>query len=267
MNFRSFLEYHLFGIGEYALTVAMVLGVLVIWALCWLALRLAHRLIHRNKRLPSSSDHGRRHSLFLIVQYLLWTIAVVAMLKTIGIQVTVLLAGSAALLVGLGLGIQHIFRDIMSGIFLLFEGTVEVGDVLQVDGQLGRVIEINLRTSKIETPDGLILIVPNYKFITETVVNWSHHNTLPSRFSVTLSVAYGADENQVRDIMLETAGAHPRVLHDDPTRPVQVRILDFTEYRIVFAAVFWTHHKFEVESTRNELRFGIWEQLRLAGMK
>ncbi len=266
MNFRSLLEYHLFGIGEYALTVAMVLGVLVIWLLCWIALRLAHRVIHRDKRLLKSSDQGRRHSLFLIIQYLLWTIAVVAMLKTVGIQVTVVLAGSAALLVGLGLGIQQIFRDIMSGIFLLFEGTVEVGDVLQVDGQLGRVIEINLRTSKIETPDGLVLIVPNYKFITETVVNWSHYDTLPSRFSVTLSVAHGADENKVRDIMLEVASAHPRLLQG-PDRPLQVRILDFTEHRIVFALVFWTHHKFEVESTRNELRFSIWERLRLAGMK
>lgn len=267
MNFRSFLEYHLFGIGQYALTIAMVLGVLLIWVVCWVALRLARRVIYRNKRLFSTSDYGRRHSLFLIVQYLLWTIAVVTMLKTVGIEVTVLLAGSAALLVGLGLGIQQIFRDIMSGIFLLFEGTVEVGDVLQVDNQLGRVVEINLRTSKIETPDGLVLIVPNYKFITETVVNWSHHDTLPSRFSVTVSVAYGADENQVRDIMLEITGAHPRVLHDDPQRPLQVRIVDFTEQRINFAVVFWTHQKFEVESTRSELRFSIWERLRMAGMK
>ncbi|MCY7330798.1 MAG: mechanosensitive ion channel [Saprospiraceae bacterium] len=265
MDFRAFLEYHLFGIGEYALTVAMVLGVVIIWTLCWLILRLAYRVIHRSKRVLPSSDYGRRHSLFLIVQYLLWTLAGVGMLKTIGIEVTVVLAGSAALLVGLGLGIQQIFRDIMSGIFLLFEGTVEVGDVLQVDGQLGKVIEINLRTSKLETPDGLVLIVPNYKFITETVVNWSHYDTQPSRFSVTVSVAHGADENQVRDIMLEVAGAHPRVLHD-PQRPLQVRILDFTEQRIVFSVVFWTHHKFEVESTRNELRFSIWERLRLVGM-
>ncbi len=267
MDFRSLLEYHLFGIGQYALTVAMVLGVVVIWIVCWIVLRLAHRFIHGSKRLLSSSDYGRRHSLFLIVQYLAWTLAVAAMFKTVGIEMTVVLAGSAALLVGLGLGIQQIFRDIMSGIFLLFEGTVEVGDVLQVDGQMGKVMEINLRTSKIETPDGLLLIVPNYKFITETVVNWSHHNTLPSRFSVTVSVAHGADENQVRDIMLEVTAAHPRVLHDESKWPLQVRIVEFTDHRIVFSIAFWTHQKFEVESTRNELRFSIWERLRLAGMK
>ncbi len=267
MNFRSLLEYHLFGIGQYALTVMMVLGVFVIWVVCWIVLRLARRFIHGSKHLLPSSDYGRRHSLFLIVQYLAWTLAVVAMLKTIGIEVTVLLAGSAALLVGLGLGIQQIFRDIMSGIFLLFEGTVEVGDVLRVDGQLGRVVEINLRTSKIETPDGLTLIVPNYKFITETVVNWSHHNTLPSRFAVTVSMAYGTDENLVREIMLQVAAAHPRVLQDDPQRSPQVRIVDFTDQRMVFDVAFWTHHKFEADSTRSELRFSIWERLRLAGMK
>ncbi len=266
MSLRYFLEYHLLDIGQYALTVATVLGLLLIWFLCWLAIRLSNRIIHRSKRLLSVSDQGRRHSLFLIVQYLLWTIAVVAMLQTVGVQITVVLAGSAALLVGLGLGVQQIFRDIMSGIFLLFEGTVEVGDVLQVDNQLGRVVEINLRTSKVETPDGLILIIPNYKFITETVVNWSHHHALPSRFSVTVSVAYGADENRVRDIMLESATAHPLVLQE-PDTPVQVRIVDFTDNRIIFAVAFWTHDKFGVDSIRSELRFTIWERLRLEGMR
>ncbi len=267
MNLRSFLEYHLLDIGQYALTVAAVLGVLLIWLLCWLVIRLSKRVIHRSKHLLSSSDQGRRHSLFLIVQYLLWTIAVAAMLQTVGIQLTVVLAGSAALLVGLGLGVQQIFRDIMSGIFLLFEGTVEVGDVLNVDGQMGRVVEINLRTSKIETSDGLVLIVPNYKFITETVVNWSHHHTEPSRFAVTLSMAYGADENRVREIMLAAAEAHPDILHDDTQWPLQVRIVDFTENRIIFDVAFWTHKKFEVGSIRSDLRFAIWERLRIEGMK
>ncbi|MEO6039210.1 MAG: mechanosensitive ion channel domain-containing protein [Saprospiraceae bacterium] len=267
MDLRYFLEYHLLDIGQYALTVATVLGLLLIWLLCWVTIRLAYRVIHRSKHLLSSADQGRRHSLYLIVQYLLWTLAVVVMMQTVGIQLTVVLAGSAALLVGLGLGVQQIFRDIMSGIFLLFEGTVEVGDVLQVDNQLGRVVEINLRTSKIETPDGLILIVPNYKFITETVVNWSHQHTLPARYSVTVSVAYGADENRVRDIMLECVTTHSLVLHDDTNYPKQVRIVDFTEHRLVFALAFWTHDKFGVDSIRSELRFAIWERLRLEGMK
>ncbi len=266
MTLRSFLEYHLLEIGQYALTVAAILGVLMIWVLCWVVIRLANRVIHRSKRLLSTADQGRRHSLFLIVQYLLWTIAVAAMLQTIGVQLTVVLAGSAALLVGLGLGVQQIFRDIMSGIFLLFEGTVEVGDVLNIDGQMGRVVEINLRTSKIETSDGLILIVPNYKFITETVVNWSHHHTLPSRFAVTVSVGYGADEKRVKEIMLEAATAHPDVLHDDMQWPLKVRIVDFTDNRMIFDVAFWTYKKFEVGSIRSDLRFAIWERLRLEGI-
>jgi len=262
MTLRSFLEYHLLDIGQYALSVANVLGVLLIWAACWLVILLAKRVIHRSKRLLSSSDQGRRHSLFLIVQYLLWIIAVAAMLQTVGIQLTVVLAGSAALLVGLGLGVQQIFRDIMSGIFLLFEGTVEVGDVLRVDGQMGRVVEINLRTSKIETPDGLVLIVPNYKFITETVVNWSHHHTLPSRFAATVSVANSMNEHLVRETLLAAAAEHPDVLHDDTQWPLEVRIVEFTDQRITFDVAFWTHNKFDSDRIRSDLRFTVWEQLR-----
>nr|MBP6812653.1 mechanosensitive ion channel [Saprospiraceae bacterium] len=192
---EEILQYKIFSVGTYALTVTMLLGGILTWFLAWLLLRTMRRVIHRSERLLNMSDKGRRHSLYLIAQYVVWTVTVAIILEVIGIHVSVVLAGSAALLVGVGLGVQQIFRDIMSGIFLLFEGTIEIGDLLLLDGQLGKVLEINLRTSKLLTRDGQVMIVPNHKFITENVMNWTHHDQLPSRFSITVGAYYSAPEN------------------------------------------------------------------------
>jgi small-conductance mechanosensitive channel len=195
-----------------------------------------------------------------------WTVTTAVMLEIIGIHVTVVLAGSAALLVGVGLGVQQIFRDIMSGIFLLFEGTIEIGDVLLLDGQVGKVLEINLRTSKLLTRDGQVMIVPNHKFITENLMNWTHQDQLPSRFSFTVGTNYLAPENRVREIMLACAQMHPDVLQDDPERPTQARLQDFTDERIIFELLFWTHRKFEADTVCGDLRFAIRERLQAEGI-
>ncbi len=235
---------------------SQIVGVALLWGLTWLVLWLFRRFLHRGKH-GAAPDKGRKHSLFLIVQYLIWTISIAAMMEIIGLHVSVLLAGSAALLVGLGLGVQQIFRDIMSGIFLLFEGTIEVGDVLQVDGTVSRVAEINLRTSSLETRDGLIIIVPNYKFITETVINWSHRDESPARFAVNIGVNYKSDEQKVRSVMLDCALAHPDVLDAADQPQPQVRLLDFADEKMVFELTFWTQRKFEVDIVRSDLRFAI----------
>jgi small-conductance mechanosensitive channel len=259
------MNYELFALGAFKLTIATLLGLGLVWASTWFFLRVLNRLINR-ARIIKVSDQGRRHSLFLIVQYIVWTTATVVMLEVVGIRVSVLLAGSAALLVGLGLGVQQIFRDIMSGIFLLFEGTIEVGDILQLDGQVSRVAEINLRTSKLITRDGVVLIIPNHKFITENVVNWTHRENDPARFSVLAGADYQSDEVLVRQIMLECAADHADVLKNDDLRAPTVRLTDFADERMIFDLQFWTSRKFEVEVVRSELRFEIRKRFREAGI-
>jgi small-conductance mechanosensitive channel len=259
------MNYELFALGQYKLTIATLLGLVFVWASTWFCLRVLNRLINR-ARIIKVSDQGRRHSLFLIVQYVVWTMATVVMLEVVGIRVSVLLAGSAALLVGLGLGVQQIFRDIMSGIFLLFEGTIEVGDILQLDGHVSRVTEINLRTSKLTTRDGLVLIIPNHKFITENVVNWTHRDNDPARFSVLAGADYQSDEQEVQQIMLECAADHADVLKNDDLRPPAVRLIDFADERMIFELQFWSNRKFDVEVIRSELRFEIRKRFKEAGI-
>jgi small-conductance mechanosensitive channel len=263
MNLQAFLEYVLLEVGSYRLTVGMLIGIAVTLLMAWLAIRLVGRgLMHR--RAQRRLDAGRRHSLFLIVQYLVWIVAVAASLEIVGIRLSVLIAGSAALLVGLGLGMQQIFRDIVSGIFLLFEGTVEVGDLLQLDGQVVRVEQINLRTSKLSTRDGRTLIVPNSRFITESVTNWSYSNraSAPGRFAIRVAVAYDADERLVREALLACAEAHPDIVHGDAAYTPNAQLAELTDTRQLFDLQFWTQRKFEVDAIRSDLRYAVRQALR-----
>lgn len=264
---RSLFEYQLFSTGGYSFNVAMLFGLALVWLLSTLLLRAIRRVIHQEGgRLLELSDKGRRTSLYLLAKYFVWTVAVVVMLEILGVNVSVLLAGSAALLVGLGLGMQEIFRDIVSGIFLLFEGTIEVGDVLEVDGKVGRVEEIKLRTSKVTTRDGHTMIVPNHKFITQNVQNWTHQESLPSAFRILVPVAREADERQMKQILASAVAAHPAVLNNDPGHLPQISLSDFQEKSALYEVKFWTQQKFEAEQLQSDLRFTIQTQLREQGI-
>jgi small-conductance mechanosensitive channel len=254
----------LFHVGHIKITLLSMAGMLSIWAGAWILLQVFQRLINRANK--GKLDRGRRHSLFLILQYFIYALALVVSLETAGIKVSVLLAGSAALLVGLGLGIQEIFRDIVSGVFLLFEGTVEVGHILQIDGQVCKVEEINLRTSRLRSTNGMTLIMPNHHFITLKVINWSHHAKEPARFTVTIPADYHADEQKIRKILEDCATEHPDVITNNPQFASVVRLAAFEENQMTFELVFWSMRKFEIEQVSSELRFNFRHKMRLAGL-
>lgn len=263
---EELLQKKILVIGSWSLTVTMAVGLLITWLLTWLLLRGLHRGLKRRGNLLKIADEGRRQSFYLIAQYVIWTVSAALMLEIAGFRVTVLLAGSTALLVGLGLGVQEIFRDIVSGIFLLFEGSIEIGDVLELDGEIVRVREINLRTSKMVTREGSVMIVPNHKFITEDLVNWSHQDNQPSRFSVKAGTDYHAPEERVLEIMLEAAAAHPAVIGDNPELKPHASILEFTDDRMIFELQVWTHEKFQSESICSDLRLAVRKKLSAEGI-
>jgi small-conductance mechanosensitive channel len=176
-----------------------------------------------------------------------------------------MLAGSAALLVGLGLGLQQTFNDIVSGIIILIEGTIRVGDVLELEGLVGRVTEIKLRTSTVYTRDGMNVIVPNHRFINENVVNWTH-NHLANRFRITVGVAYGSDEQLVHKLLKECAEAHDDVITKETDRSVLVRLIGFGDSSLDFEILFWSRNAFRIEQTKSDIRFAILKAFREAGI-
>lgn len=243
----------------------MLVGVLVVWVLTTLLLRAIKRIIHRKNQKPEErSEIGRRTSIYLLARYVIWTVSFVLILEILGFQISVLLAGSAALLVGFGLGVQPIFRDIVSGVFLLFEGAIEVGDVLELDGKLGKVREINLRTSEILTNDGLTMIVPNHKFITENVLNWTHISAQPSAFRIQVKTPYNVEEDQILALLHRVAEDAPEVLSEEEAYQPQVLLTDLQDKFALYELRFWTRNKFEAEKLQSDLRGAIRKELRAA---
>lgn len=125
---------------------------------------------------------------------------------------------------------------------------------MEVDGIVGRVTIIKLRTSEIVTRDGINIIVPNHKFITENVINWSH-NKKPTRFKVEVGVAYGSDVEQVKALLLKSVEELPEAITGLKEYNPVIRLSDFAESSVNFDILFWSYNHFQFETIKSDLRF------------
>jgi small-conductance mechanosensitive channel len=261
---RALLNDTLVKLGDHTVTYGSAFYALVVLVVAMVLLRIVKGIMdHRAK--ANNELASRLHSAFLLLKYAVWVGVIVTCLEILGFSITFIIAGSAALLVGLGLGLQQTFMDVVSGIIILMEGTIRVGDVLEVEGLVGRVTVINLRTSTVYSRDGMNVIVPNHRFINENVVNWSH-NSLETRFRLQVGVAYGSDERTVQRILTNCATDHPMTITSDPTHPVVVRLIDFGDSSLDFEILFWSRNIFSIEQTKSEIRFSILDGFRKEGV-
>jgi small-conductance mechanosensitive channel len=216
-------------------------------------LRLIEIVYTRHAR-AKGLDRGQTRTVFQIMKYFIWLVSVLVILQSIGVSIDMLIAGSAALMVGLGFGIQGLFNDFVSGLVLLFEGSVKVDDVVEIEsGLIGRVTEVGLRTSKIRTRDNIIMFLPNHKLIEDKLINWSY-NESRTRFSVDVGVAYGSDLQLVERLLRECADECPDVINKEDTL---VLFTDFGDSSLDFKLLFWIEDVFRIEPIRSELRFAI----------
>lgn len=215
----------------------------------WILTQVALYSIFKKREI----DQGTRFAINQLLQYVIYVIAVYLALKSLNINMTLILGGAAALLVGIGLGLQQTFNDFFSGLVLLFERSVSVGDILDIDGQVGAVKKIGLRSSIIETRGNISFIVPNSKLVNENVQNWSHFVD-HGRFHVNVGVAYGSDTALVKKILLEAVNDHHLIL-DYPV-PF-VRFGDFADSALNFSVLFFTNRFLIVEDIKSDVRFKI----------
>lgn len=260
---NGFFKRPIFSVNDFVLTPEKIIVVLLILLSTALILALIRKLLLRNQSL-NTSEKGRRTSLFLLIKYFAWVTSIALCIELLGFQVTILIAGSAALLVGIGFGLQNIFNDFVSGLFLLFERTIKVGDIMEVGGVVGRVVQINLRTSVLHSRDGFDIIIPNHKFISDNVVNWSLQ-TFTRRFSVSVGVAYSSDVDKVRDVLLACSKEIEQISQDEHNKP-SVRLQDFSDSSLQFELMFWTEEIFRVEQLKSRLRFIIINAFRKEGI-
>ena len=172
-------------------------------------------------------------------------------------------AGSAALLVGFGLGLQQTFNDLVSGIILLSESSVSVGDVVTVDGIVGKVNRIGLRTSEVESMDEITIVIPNSKLVVDNVINWSY-NGKHSRFQISVGVAYDADPEEVKKILLRIADSQIE-LSTQPKPSVQ--FVEFGDSSLNFKLHFYTKDFWNIERIKSDLRFKVFAAMKKAGIE
>lgn len=207
-------------------------------------------LLTRNMQEP---DKLKFISFFKFVQYITYIIVGFAVLSASGINVTPFLAASAALLVGLGLALQELFQDVIGGVFIFIDKSLLVGDIVEVDGKVARVLEVTLRTTRAITRDDKIVVIPNHKFISEIIINYTqNHKT--TRESVKIGVAYGSDVKKVEALLLQSVSEQRGVLK---TPKSFVLFDDFGESALQFSVLFFISDSFSVPKIKSEIRFRI----------
>jgi small-conductance mechanosensitive channel len=253
-SIRSVLEFEIISLGDYHLSIYNILFFLFIIALARSFVKLLERLIKRQIVNKKSITEGKIHALLQILKYVVYVVAMLFAVKSIGFDITPLLIGSSALFVGLGFGLQEAFRDFISGLILLFEGDVIIGDVIEFEnGLIATVKKIKLRTSKVRTRDGIVIFVPNSQLINNRVINWSNSNVL-TRFNVKVGVAYGSDVELVSKLLMQVATEDKAV--SDRAKPF-VRFADFGNSSLDFELYFWSEEVWRIEMVKSRMRFEI----------
>ncbi len=249
---REFLNHRLYVNHKetIVITVGIVLAVILSFIITWIVLRFLKRIITR--KLPKP-DKEKFTSVFSFTKWIIYTIVLLITLDNVGVNVTAIFAASAALLVGVGLALQTFFQDIISGTFILLDRTVGVNDIIEVEGKVGRVESINLRTTKAVTIDNKVLIIPNHKFLASVVFNWTQNGSI-TRESVTVGVAYGSDVELVKQLLIEAASTTPNVLKQP--EPL-VLFTDFADSALNFKLIFTVNDSFQGAVPQSDVRFKI----------
>ena len=251
---KSFFQFNI-GIGDAEMSV----GSFLVWLALIIALSFILRFVRKIlTRKLSFERKGKFKPIFSFFNYSLYTVVVLLMLQNAGVNLNALLAASAALLVGVGFALQTFFQDIISGIFILVDQTVHVGDIIELDGKVGRVENITLRTTRAVTIDNKVLIIPNHMYLTNTLFNWTE-NEKQTREHVSVGVAYGTDLERLKELLTTLASAHKEVLKNPP--PILI-FKNFGDSSLDFDLVFTLRDGFKTELVKSDIRYAIEKTLR-----
>ena len=252
---------HQFSIGETLyFTPKSIVIVIFVFVLTSFLLKLFRKIIYRTL---SNDAKIKFKSVFSFINYFIYIIVILITFQNIGFDVTAFFAASAALLVGVGLALQTFIQDIISGIFILVDQSVHVGDIIEVEGQIGKVENIKLRTTRAVTRENKVLIIPNHKFLISTLFNWTENGVITKEF-VTVGVGYNSDVDLVKEILLNLAKANKAVL----IKPAPFVVFeDFGKNALQFQIFFALKSSFKSNIVKSEIRFAIFKTFKKEGIK
>lgn len=247
---KSVLNYS-FQLGkDVQISVKAILIVFAALLITSLLLKLLRKIV--TKKLPKE-DKLKFVSIFSYSKWFIYVVIILMTFHNIGVNVTAIFAASAALLVGVGLALQTLFQDIISGVFILVDQSVHVGDIIEIDGKVGRVETIKLRTTRAVTIDNKVLVIPNHLYLTNSLFNWTENGT-ETRENVEVGVAYGSDVQLVKRLLLQAASTHPKVL---PVPEPLVLFTNFGDSSLNFKLIFTLNNSFEANVPKSDIRFEI----------
>ena len=245
------------------ISLADILLAILIFVAVWALTRLFQRLLDE-KLLPQTRlDPGVRHSLSALVGYIGFVVAAVFAISTLGLNLSNLALIAGALSVGIGFGLQNIVNNFVSGLILLIERPVKVGDWVVVGQHEGFVTRISVRATEIETFRRASVIVPNSELLSGAVTNWTHRDKY-GRVDVKVGIAYGSDTDKARELLLACAREHEQILSWPAPH---VLFLEFGDSALQFELrgfIAGVEQRFHVAS---DLHFAIDTAFRKAGIE
>lgn len=261
---KGWLNIPLFKIGADPVTLWTIVSLVVLFVLLlWLTKKLKNLIVLKllaNSRI----DIGVRQATGSIVRYIIIAIGFVVILQTVGIDLSTVTVLAGALGIGVGFGLQSITNNLVSGLILLFERPIKIGDRIEVGEVTGDVVDISVRATTVITNDNIAIIIPNAEFIGSTVTNWSY-TTRDVRFNFPVRVSYREDPEAVRKLLLEVAESHPGVLQD---RRPDVLFQEFGESSMHLIFRVWTRDYTDRPGVlRSELNYAISRKFREHGIE
>lgn len=238
-NLDRFADIRILGFGNLSLTLGGLVAGLIVFLIALIAARMVTHGVRRLRERASQRTTAALYLLEKLAGYGIVIVGVIAGLSAAGLNLSSLALFAGAIGIGIGLGLQGVVKEFVSGLFLIFDRMVSVGDLIELeDGVRGSIVEIGPRASRLRTNDNVNIIVPNSKLIEDRVTNWTLKGDT-RRIHVPFSVAYGADRAQVRDAVLAAARASPFTLPETESRKSQVWLVGFGESGLDFELLVW----------------------------
>ncbi len=252
----KFLEYELYTSKSLSITIGTILFIVFTLLITKYGLTFLRKTVIKN----SPPDVALRlRSVFNFVNYFIYVIMFFFILNVVGLNISMFLTTSAALFVGLGFALQDIFRDIIAGIYILFDKTLNMGDVIEVNGQVARVKAIHLRCTIVETRNLKDIVIPNRKLIDDIVYNWTHEDPV-IRARIDVGVYIGTDVELVKAVLISAVEDNKEVLKNP--QPI-VFIDQFGDSSIRFILYYFIENAFDNDRISSDIRFAIDKKFKL----
>jgi small-conductance mechanosensitive channel len=257
--YQHIVQFELLKFGKDKNEIVITVGLLVLLFLSIFIVKLILRLIRRiYTRKMDAEEKIRFLAAYNFTGYFVYILVIVSLISTSGIDITLLLTATAVLFVGLGLAMREIFQDIIGGVYIIFDKSVQAGDIIELNGMVCKVFDTKLRTTLAVTRDDKVIVIPNHKFVTDAVINFTQ-NYNNTRQSVSVRVALDEDVEKVREVLVKAALTQERIIKSP--EPF-VMLEEFGEYALHFGVYFYISETFFELRIKSELRFEIEREFR-----